>query len=297
MKLRKLEKLIFKHTDLLQAEDISFARSAAAAQSLIDSGKCASFTTTLRRAMLRAEMSAEDRAAALRFLEKAESRERRNAPKVVLRRKIAAASAAAVLLSYLSLVPQGRALAKSVVDWMVTFFENGVIVIQNQENVDPKLTDFTFEANAAFPPVASGTDTSGGESIVVYNYASIEEFVRATGKNPLIVDHPDLKIDSIQYTQGDEKDISVVSISYTYHGKTFWMNQNWNDTSGPIPYFTGADEYFYKEYEDKQIICSIHPKSGNLEGILVLDDSVVVMSTENIPETEALFDLLRPYQP
>ena len=81
MKLRKLKKLIYHHTDLFFAEDgEAYARSAAAAQKLIDLGRCASFADTLRRAMLRAEMSEETRAMAARFLKRAEKKERRRQP-------------------------------------------------------------------------------------------------------------------------------------------------------------------------------------------------------------------------
>ena len=297
MKLRKLKKLIFNRTDLLQIDDAYFARSASAAQRLIDSGKCASFATTLRRAMLEANMAPEDRKVALRILEKAERKERRSAPKVVVRRRAAIAAAAAVVISYFALVPQGRALAKSVIDWAVTFFDKGIIVIENKENIDPRSIGFTAEADVTPPPIESGVDTSGGGSIEPTPYDSIEEFVKATGKVPLVVDDPELKLLEIRYTYDEEIGLSIADMSYEYRGHKFWMWQDWSDTGSPTAYFTGTDEYFYKKYGDKQIICCIDPRDNTANGILTLDDSVIMITTANLPETWALFDRLAPFQP
>ena len=72
-KEKTLEKLIYEHTTLFFAdEDAPFIRSAAEAQRIIDSGKCASFATTLRRAMFLADMTDETKAMATRLLRKAE---------------------------------------------------------------------------------------------------------------------------------------------------------------------------------------------------------------------------------
>ena len=145
-KEKALERLIYEHTTLFFAdEDAPFIRSAAEAQRIIDSGKCASFATTLRRAMFLADMTDETKAMAQRLLRKAERKERRHSPKAVLRRKAIIASIVAALISFFTLVPQGRAIAKSVIDWAVTFFDNGIAIVENRENKDPSIVEFSAE--------------------------------------------------------------------------------------------------------------------------------------------------------
>ena len=67
-KEKELEKLVYEHTTLFFADkDAPFIRSAAEAQRIIDSGKCASFAATLRRAMFLADMTDETKAMATRL--------------------------------------------------------------------------------------------------------------------------------------------------------------------------------------------------------------------------------------
>ena len=153
-KEKALERLIYEHTTLFFAdEDAPFIRSAAEAQRIIDSGKCASFATTLRRAMFLEDMTDETKAMAQRLLRKAERKERRHSPKAVLRRKAIIASIVAALISFFTLVPQGRAIAKSVIDWAITFFDNGIVIVENRENKDPSIVSFGAEADSTPPPI------------------------------------------------------------------------------------------------------------------------------------------------
>lgn len=191
MKLRKLKKLIYHHTDLFFAEDgEAYARSAAAAQKLIDLGRCASFADTLRRAMLRAEMSEQTRAMAARFLKRAEKKERRRQPKAVAIRRSAIAAIALLLFSFFTLVPQGRALAKAFVDWIFSFFNDGVI-IESRESEAPS-DDFIVDSDTFLP--AENVQKDSRNRSVTYTYSSISEFVEATGRNPVILNHPDAEL-------------------------------------------------------------------------------------------------------
>lgn len=216
-KEKTLEKLIYEHTTLFFAdEDAPFIRSAAEAQRIIDSGKCASFATTLRRAMFLADMTDETKAMATRLLRKAERRERRHSPKAVLRRKAIIASIVAALISFFTLVPQGRAIAKSVIDWAITFFDNGIAIVENRENKDPSIVEFSAEADSTPPPIESGVDVNMDDDIEHYEYSSIEEFVQAWGKNPLILDNPEVTLTSLCYNKDDEAGISSLVAHYDY---------------------------------------------------------------------------------
>lgn len=208
-KEKALERLIYEHTTLFFAdEDAPFIRSAAEAQRIIDSGKCASFATTLRRAMFLADMTDETKAMAQRLLRKAERKERRHSPKAVLRRKAIIASIVAALISFFTLVPQGRAIAKSVIDWAVTFFDNGIAIVENRENKDPSIVEFSAEADSTPPSIESGVDVNPGDcSAEHYEYSSIEEFAQAWGKNPLILDNPDAKLKLLRYNKNNESGI------------------------------------------------------------------------------------------
>ena len=298
MKARKekeLEKFIYEHTALFFAgKDAPFIRSAAEAQQIIDSGKCASFATTLRRAMFLADMTEETKAMAQRILKKAERRERRHSPKAVLRRKAIIAGIAAALLSFFTLVPQGRAIAKSVIDWVVTFFEDGIIIVENRENRDPSIVSFSAEADSTSPPIESGVDVNTVDDTEHYYYNSIEEFVQERGKNPLILDNSEATLKTLHYNKDDEIGLSVLVSIYDYRGHEFTLIQDWSDTGSPDAFFFGENEIFYKNYQDKQMICCIDTRDDTANGLLLLDDSQVMIGSENLPELWALFDQLRP---
>lgn len=293
MKLRKLKKLIYHHTDLFFAEDgEAYARSAAAAQKLIDLGRCASFADTLRRAMLRAEMSEQTRAMAARFLKRAEKKERRRQPKAVAIRSSAIAAIALLLFSFFTLVPQGRALAKAVVDWIVAFFSGG-IVVETRESEDP--SDDIIVDSGAFSP--AGSVQKDKNNSVVYTYSSISEFVEATGRNPVILNHPDAELAELVYHV--HEDIGIYSLSSVYycHGQRFFINQTQNDSASITSYRAEAESYFYKKYGEREILCFVDTRDNTANGLLLLENSTVIITTANHPDTWALFDYLAPYQP
>lgn len=293
MKLRKLKKFIYHHTDLFFAEDgEAYARSAAAAQKLIDLGRCASFADTLRRAMLRAEMSEETRAMATRFLKRAEKKERRRQPKAVAIRRSAIAAIALLLFSFFTLVPQGRALAKAFVDWIVAFFSGGVVV-ETRESEDP--SDDIIVDSGAFSP--AGNVQKDKNNSVIYTYSSISEFVEATGRNPVILNHPDAELVELVYHV--HEDIGIYSLSSVYYcnGQRFFINQTQNDSASITSYRTEAESYFYKKYGESEILCFVDTRDNTANGLFLLENSTVIITTANHPDTWALFDYLAPYQP
>lgn len=293
MKLRKLKKLIYHHTDLFFAEDgEAYARSAAAAQKLIDLGRCASFADTLRRAMLRAEMSEQTRAMAARFLKRAEKKERRRQPKAVAIRRSAIAAIALLLFSFFTLVPQGRALAKAFVDWIVAFFSGG-IVVETRESEDPS-DDFIVDSDTFVPAENVQKDKNNS---VVYTYSSISEFVEATGRNPVILNHPDAELAELVYHV--HEDIGIYSLSSVYycHGQRFFINQTQNDSASFTSYRAEAESYFYKKYGEREILCFVDTRDNTANGLFLLENSTVIITTANHPDTWALFDYLAPYQP
>lgn len=293
---KELEKFVYEHTALFFAEeDAPFIRSAAEAQRIIDSGKCASFATTLRRAMFLADMTDETKAMAQRLLRKAERRERRHSPKAVLRRKAIIASIVAALISFFTLVPQGRAIAKAVIDWAITFFDDGVIVVENQENKDPSIVSFSAGIGGTPPPIESGVDVNTGSDVEQYEYDSIEEFMQVWGNNPLILDNPEATLKSLRYDRDEEIGIACLISIYDYHGYEFLLIQDWSDTGYPDAFFFGENEIFYKDYQDKQIICWSEWRDNTANDLLLLDDSQVIIGAEDLPELWALFDQLRPY--
>lgn len=295
-KEKELEKFIYEHTALFSAEDgVPFVRSAAKAQQIIDSGKCASFATTLRRAMFAAEMTEETKAMAQRLLRKAERKERRHSPKAVLRRKAIIASIVAALISFFTLVPQGRAIAKSVIDWAITFFDNGVVIVENRENKDPSIVSFGAEADSTPSPTKSGADVNTVDDTEHYYYSSIEEFIEQFGKNPFILDNPEARLKSLRYNKSNTSGVSSLVSIYDYRGHEFTLIQDWSNTGSPGAYFFGENEIFYKDYQDKQIICWSERRDNTANGLLLLEDSQVIIGAEDLPELWALFDQLRSY--
>lgn len=295
MRKREFKKILFEHTDLFTIDGVPFARSGAEAQKLIDAGNCASFATTPRRAMLQANMDDKTRKLATRTLKRAEHKERRREPKATLRRRAVIAAAATVVLSYFTLVPQGRALAKSIYEFVVNFFENGIIVIENKGAPDDGSYGFSAEADVTPPPSIAPEDNNQEDRVVTTNYASIQEFVEEVGKNPVVLNNPEAKLVELRYNTGEPNGICALISVYNCHGIEFSITQEWGLTASSV-YSTGTNEYFYKDFMDKQIICSVDSRKGSLDGLLFLDNSKIKFSTDNSPEAEALYDALELYQ-
>ncbi len=132
-------------------------------------------------------MTDETRKIATRILEQAERKELRHEPKAVLRRRAVIAAAATVVLSYFTLVPQGRALAKSIYEFVVNFFENGIIIVENEGRPDDGSYGFSAEADVTPPPSIAPKQIMGepADPVENFSYTSIDEFVNQFGKNPV----------------------------------------------------------------------------------------------------------------
>ena len=128
-----------------------------------------------------------------------------------------------------------------------------------------------------------------------YYYSSIEEFIEQFGKNPLILDNPEARLKSLRYDKDDELGISCLIAHYDYQGHDFFLLQDWSDTGSPDAFFPGENEIFYKDYQDKQIICWSERRDNTANGLLLLEDSQVIIGAEDLPELWVLFDQLRPY--
>ncbi len=105
------------------------------------------------------------------------------------------------------------------------------------------------------------------------------------------MNHPDATLIELRYEKDDEIGLFKLISIYNYKGYNFQIVQDWSPEA-PMAYSAGTDEYFYKDFMDKQIICSVDPDSDSLDGLLILEDSIVMISTDNLPETEALYDNL-----
>lgn len=115
------------------------------------------------------------------------------------------------------------------------------------------------------------------------------------GKNPLILDNPEVTLTSLCYNKDDEAGISSLVAHYDYQGHDFFLLQDWSDTGNPDAFFSGENEIFYKDYQDKQMICFVDTRDNTANSLLLLDDSQIMIISENLPELWALFDQLRPY--
>jgi hypothetical protein len=81
----------------------------------------------------------------------------------------------------------------------------------------------------------------------------------------------------------------------TIKATSFLLLQDWSNTGNPNAFFFGENEIFYKDYQDRRIICWSEQRDNTANGLLLLDDSQIIISAEDLPELWTLFDQLRPY--
>lgn len=112
----------------------------------------------------------------------------------------------------------GPGLAKSVIDWAITFFDNGVVIVENRENKDPSIVSFGAEADSTPSPTKSGADVNTVDDTEHYYYSSIEEFIEQFGKNPFILDNPEARLKSLRYNKSNTSGVSSLVSIYDYRG-------------------------------------------------------------------------------
>lgn len=195
-------------------------------------------------------------------------------------RKIAIAVLIIVLMTvFFAVTPTGRAIAESVIQYIVTLFEDGGLSIYRNDTVEiPYMVEHSEQVeNYSQERIESTTDYTFVESF--------DEFISITNKKPFIL--PFLFL-NLCYAYDEELDYLSLYAIYDTKDGTVVTNQIWN-----ADIFESFTSIGYMEYEtDSTIYYSIEEDEGLIQYKIVLDDSIVTISSKGDYSIDDMIEML-----
>ena len=193
-------------------------------------------------------------------------------------RKIAIAVLVVLLMTvFFAATPTGRAIAESVIQYIVTLFDDGILVINQTDNETP--LDFADDKGNY---IISEQDEH--DDVVNYVYLdSFDKFAELTGKTPVMLPLPYLELYYIHYPEIEY--LELHSTYYTQKGEII-SYQIW-DTEDMVS--TSLVGYSYDT--NNSIYYSIE-NNGDIHCIMVREDSVFTLSSKGDYSLEDIVELL-----
>ena len=195
-------------------------------------------------------------------------------------RKIAIAVLVVVLmLVFFAATPTGRAIAESVIQYIVTLFEDGGIAV-NQTTSTTSSYVVTYDGFSA----DDVKDLVENDAICVHIKA-FEEFTKATGKVPYVLP---LAYTELYYEYDEDIDYLVLYSTYDTQKGLIVAYQVWDiidivSTTSTEYEVYDSDKYIYYSVED----------GGYIHCKRVLNDSVITVSSKGNYTKEDLIEMMR----
>ncbi len=181
-------------------------------------------------------------------------------------RKIAIAVLIIVLMTvFFAATPAGRAIAESMIHYIATLFEDGRVVVNQNNN------------ETAMIPLDKVLDSKGDKTIDQENSTvyvnSIEEFTTAMGVRPMALPFPHTEL---YYNYDESIDLLMLNAVYETSKGTIFTCQIWNMQDLEVSTSTGfmvydADPSVYYSFED----------NGSMTVMKLYEDSVFGIIVEN----------------
>ena len=191
-------------------------------------------------------------------------------------RRIAITVVAIVLLAvFFAATPMGRAIAESVVQYVVRLFDTGAAIMSSDVVNDVHATN-----NDHF--VINAEDLAGNE-VVLHSVDSLDVFAVKTGKTPY----------RLPYTcreMGYSLDYGVLLVyRYETPDGSISISQIWNGEEG-VTFIDGKG--FIESSECSQLYYKISEEDGNITCFRVLENSVLYIRAENTVDLQNLLKLM-----
>ena len=184
-------------------------------------------------------------------------------------RRIAIAVLAVLLLTvFFAATPAGRAIAESVIEYVVRLFDNNLEISQGDSKGEITVIDnFRFSGNEK-------GDGSDGQFV-----ESLDDFTRATGKTPFVLPFKCVEIILL------EDPLCLSSVYETPSGKVTAI-QIWE-----------AKDYFFTDVNSftsygENVYYSVDNLTDTISCVKVLEDSVVCLSAKGIDSIDSILNLL-----
>ena len=180
-----------------------------------------------------------------------------------------------LLIVFFTATPTGRAIAESVIQYIVTLFDDGRLVV-NQSDTESSLVSIKNK-------VEIGGEEQNGESDIIY-LQSFDEFISVTGKTPIILP---LQYSELYYL--DEPDIEYLALYSTYEtskGKIV-AYQIWGVDSLASSTLTG-----FTSFDTSESVYYSIEENGKIEIRKFQEDSIYCVSSKGNYTLDDLINML-----
>ena len=284
MRWRRFKKIIKEYPYLI---DDSFKMSMSDAQKIIDEGNPMSFEEMIRSAMKKSSVPGEVWLKSVPAL-----RRKKSNPKRRLAIVLSSVTAAVI---FFTVVPAGQVLAKTAIDTIVSFFENEIVVSNDNRTDNVDITD--YEKATALPlehrnaNVGETLNTNSEEDTLEYD--SVAAFFKDTGKDPVIISDDDIILSSVYFMEDNNM---LLQKYYSDEYGEIYVTQHWLSDNELVsigkqkyydhrPVLDGEYDAYYGVYE----------ADNTYEGMIVMDDSYVLVGLRNISGAGEILDKLSLY--
>ena len=195
-------------------------------------------------------------------------------------RKIARAVLVVVLMTvFFAATPTGRAIAESVIQYIVTLLEGGKLAVNRNDNEEVPYV-MTYDG-------FTGDEPQNAEDITAHDVYvdSVDEFSIITGKTPIMLPLP---YTSLYYEYDDEIAYLAFYVTYDTQNGKIVTYQIW-DTEDLV-YSAISDFQLYDA--DENIYYSIE-EEGRILCQKILEDSVITITSEGSYKVDDLIQLLK----
>lgn len=195
-------------------------------------------------------------------------------------RKIAIAVLVVVLMAvFFTATPAGRAIAESVIRYIVTLFDDGQLAINRNDN------------NTALVSIDTEEVTGEGEQdeyddVMAYVYLeSFDDFTRITGKKPVTLPLPYTRL--YYYWEADI-DYCVLNTTYNTPKGKITASQTWNAEDLVSTTLTG-----FMQYDSNETIYYSIEENGKIIVNCIFEDSVFGISVQGDYTLDELIGMLQ----
>lgn len=190
------------------------------------------------------------------------------------------------ILSFFTLVPAGRTLAKNFFDMIIRIDGNRLIIqSRNPDYVDAIYGEDGDTIFVERPKEADIAYTPGVEM-----FSNIDKFIEKTGYRPIVVDSEWCEHSSIELRSTSEQGLILTTKYLDREGLQINIIQQWN-SDAEMSCITNAEGYEERIILDNRVMYySIDVIDHSFGGVALLDDSIVMIGAEEGVDIELLLD-------
>ena len=184
-------------------------------------------------------------------------------------RKIAIAVLVIILMAvFFAATPTGRAIAESVIQYVVTLFDDGKLIMNRN---DTEVQTYVVPDDGFI-----GSDLQDPKDITAHvaKVNTVQEFIEATGKTPIVLP---ISYSDLYYEYDDELEyLEFVALYSTADGEIVTYQISNTDYLESVS-STGFLKY---DEEDDSVYYSVEEEEGRFHCQIILKDSIITVTSE-----------------